>query len=71
MLVFTVRAVAMIRDARQVRLSLVNPVLVTALQHRDPFDRLLVAQAFLEPVRLLTTDATLLSYLSAPIDLLV
>ena len=30
--------------------------------HRDPFDRLLVAQALVEPMRLLTTDAMLAGY---------
>ena len=30
--------------------------------HRDPFDRLLVAQARVEPMRLLTTDALLAGY---------
>lgn len=30
--------------------------------HQDPFDRLLVAQALLEPLRLLTHDATLARY---------
>ncbi|NJD30464.1 MAG: type II toxin-antitoxin system VapC family toxin [Gammaproteobacteria bacterium] len=30
--------------------------------HRDPFDRLLVAQALTEPMRLLTTDRTLATY---------
>jgi PIN domain nuclease of toxin-antitoxin system len=30
--------------------------------HRDPFDRLLVAQALAEPMRLLTMDATLAAY---------
>lgn len=30
--------------------------------HRDPFDRLLVAQAVAEPMRLLTADAQLLAY---------
>jgi PIN domain nuclease of toxin-antitoxin system len=30
--------------------------------HRDPFDRLLVAQALTEPLILLTADATLLEY---------
>jgi PIN domain nuclease of toxin-antitoxin system len=30
--------------------------------HRDPFDRLLVAQAALEGLRLLTTDRTLAGY---------
>lgn len=32
------------------------------LHHRDPFDRLLVAQAQLEPMRLLTNDDTLHAY---------
>jgi PIN domain nuclease of toxin-antitoxin system len=30
--------------------------------HRDPFDRLLIAQALHEPLRLLTVDASLKSY---------
>ncbi|MCL4720730.1 MAG: type II toxin-antitoxin system VapC family toxin [Gammaproteobacteria bacterium] len=30
--------------------------------HRDPFDRLLVAQALAEPMRLLTNDAVLAGY---------
>ena len=30
--------------------------------HRDPFDRLLVAQAMIEPARLLTVDAILKGY---------
>lgn len=30
--------------------------------HSDPFDRLLVAQALTTPLRLLTTDSTLLGY---------
>jgi PIN domain nuclease of toxin-antitoxin system len=30
--------------------------------HRDPFDRLLVVQAIVEPMRLLTTDAVLGGY---------
>lgn len=30
--------------------------------HRDPFDRMLVAQAITEPVRLLTNDATMAKY---------
>lgn len=32
------------------------------LHHRDPFDRLLVAQAMVGPMRLLTTDAVLMHY---------
>jgi PIN domain nuclease of toxin-antitoxin system len=30
--------------------------------HRDPFDRMLVAQAITEPLRLLTTDKALAAY---------
>ncbi len=33
-----------------------------AAHHRDPFDRLLVAQALAEPARLLTVDAALRPY---------
>jgi PIN domain nuclease of toxin-antitoxin system len=32
------------------------------LHHRDPFDRMLVAQALTEPLRLLTADRTLRKY---------
>ena len=32
------------------------------MHHRDPFDRLLVAQALTEPLRLLTCDARLAAY---------
>jgi PIN domain nuclease of toxin-antitoxin system len=32
------------------------------VHHRDPFDRLLVAQAAIEPMRLLTNDGVLLAY---------
>lgn len=32
------------------------------LHHRDPFDRILVAQAIAEPARLLTVDAALRQY---------
>ncbi|MCA0242576.1 MAG: type II toxin-antitoxin system VapC family toxin [Proteobacteria bacterium] len=32
------------------------------LHHRDPFDRMLVAQALAEPLRLLTADAALAAY---------
>lgn len=33
-----------------------------ALHHNDPFDRLLVAQAIAEPLKLLTADAALAQY---------
>ncbi len=32
------------------------------LHHRDPFDRLLVAQAMVGPIRLLTADTVLAQY---------
>ena len=32
------------------------------LHHKDPFDRLLIAQALAEPLRLLTADAALVGY---------
>ena len=32
------------------------------LHHSDPFDRLLLAQAFLEPLRLVTADSMLVAY---------
>jgi PIN domain nuclease of toxin-antitoxin system len=32
------------------------------LHHRDPFDRILIAQALLEPARLLTVDGPLKQY---------
>lgn len=35
---------------------------VTLGDHRDPFDRMLVAQAIIEPLRLLTTDRALAEY---------
>ena len=31
-------------------------------QHRDPFDRMLIAQAISEPLRLITNDARLRAY---------
>jgi PIN domain nuclease of toxin-antitoxin system len=33
-----------------------------ALHHSDPFDRLLIAQAIIEPLKLLTADAVLTKY---------
>lgn len=39
-------------------------VLALPAVHRDPFDRLLVAQADVEPMRLLTADALLARYSS-------
>lgn len=33
-----------------------------AVHHRDPFDRMLIAQAISEPLRLITSDARLCAY---------
>ena len=44
-------------------------VLALEAVHRDPFDRLLIAQALCEPAYLLTADATLTRY-AAPIELI-
>ena len=45
----------------------ITPEHVTAIErlplvHADPFDRLLIAQALNEPMRLITADATMASY---------
>ena len=37
-------------------------VALLPMHHRDPFDRVLIAQALTEPARLLTADRALLSY---------
>ena len=49
------------------RLLAVEPVHAAAVEaldrhHQDPFDRLLVAQALVEPLRLMTHDATVARY---------
>lgn len=49
------------------RLLAIEPEHVAAVEtlhkhHQDPFDRLLVSQALLEPMRLLTHDATVARY---------
>jgi len=42
--------------------SHIETVATLPLHHRDPFDRLIIAQAMTEPMRLLTGDATLAIY---------
>ena len=37
-------------------------LLTLPLHHRDPFDRMLIAQAMSEPLRFLTADKTLVGY---------
>lgn len=51
-------------DADEVYVSAAHAVGVQALpaHHADPFDRLLVAQAMHEPLRLLTADPLLVPY---------
>lgn len=54
------------RDAGY-RVLAIEPEHVTAVEdlpshHQDPFDRLLVAQALVEPMRLITHDATVARY---------
>ena len=45
-----------------IRLEAAALVADLPLHHRDPFDRLLIAQAMSEPARLLTSDAQLRAY---------
>jgi PIN domain nuclease of toxin-antitoxin system len=57
------------RDALALLPLLVRPDHIAAVFrlpaiHRDPFDRLLIAQAVSEKLTLLTTDATVLKYAS-------
>lgn len=47
-----------------VRAKLAIAAAALPLHHRDPFDRLLVAQAMTEPAQLLTSDALLTRYSS-------
>lgn len=49
---------------RELPVSARHAAMVTRLPdlHRDPFDRILVAQALCEPLRLLTADSTLSGY---------
>lgn len=50
-----VRLPACLRQPRQ-------PVVPSFADHKDPFDRLLVAQSLTEPLTLLTVDRTLARY---------
>ena len=66
---FGVDATAIIEAALETRfnelaISPEHAAAVAALppHHRDPFDRLLVAQAFTEPARLVTADKALAAY---------
>jgi len=66
---FGVDAVAIIGAARETRftelaISAEHAAAVAALppHHKDPFDRLLIAQAITEPARLVTADKALAAY---------
>ncbi len=66
---FTARPEAVARNARDVgfvempvRADAATRVADLPLHHRDPFDRLLIAQALEVPARLLTLDAVLCRY---------
>ena len=66
---FGVDSATIIGAARETRftelaISAEHAAAVAALppHHKDPFDRLLVAQAFTEPARLLTADKALAAY---------
>ena len=50
------------------RLLLDTHVLLWWLNHRDPFDRLLVAQAWVEQLTLVTSDASISRYDVALLD---
>ena len=49
---------------RELKISSAHAVKVheLPLHHRDPFDRLLIAQAMVEPMRFLTADSVLAQY---------
>jgi PIN domain nuclease of toxin-antitoxin system len=49
-------------DELPVRADAAALVMVLPMHHRDPFDRLLVAQAMIEPMRLYTADPQLPPY---------
>jgi PIN domain nuclease of toxin-antitoxin system len=56
---------------RELRISSAHTAAVADLpdHHRDPFDRLLVAQATVEGVMLLTSDRTIAKYRNSPVKL--
>jgi PIN domain nuclease of toxin-antitoxin system len=51
-----------------VRAAALSPTRLTALSHKDPFDAVLVAQATVERLTLLTADAKLLNALPDAVD---
>lgn len=57
-----------IRESQFIELPVTLPHALTAsklpFHHRDPFDRMLIAQSLAEPLHLLTADKTLESYSS-------
>ncbi len=59
-----VRSAALYAGLREVSITGPHALRVTGLPplHRDPFDRMLIAQALCEPMRLVTADAVVMSY---------
>jgi PIN domain nuclease of toxin-antitoxin system len=65
--VHEIRAAAMAAGLRELPVMPVHAIAVAALPplHRDPFNRMLIAQAMMEPMILVTADATVLEYAGA------
>lgn len=61
-----IRSAALYAGLREVPIAGPHAIRVAALPpvHRDPFDRMLIAQALCEPMRLVTADAIIVSYSS-------
>ena len=61
-----VRSAAVYAGLREVSITGAHALRVAGLPplHRDPFDRMLIAQALCEPMRLVTADAVVASYAS-------
>lgn len=61
-----VRGAALYAGLREVSVSGAHALRVADLPplHRDPFDRMLIAQSLCEPMRLVTADAVMASYAS-------
>ena len=59
-----IRATTLYAGVRELSVTATHALRVTELPplHRDPFDRMLIAQAMSEPMRLVTADAQVLAY---------
>ena len=62
-----IRAATLYAGVRELPVTASHALRVTELPllHRDPFDRMLIAQAMSEPMRLVTADAQVLAYQGA------